>query len=106
MTPMMTGQGLLSTLCTVRFKMCVSCCSAKVLASSVSRSTYLMSYPFLFHRSCSLPCRLQVTGQGLYALRTITGLRSLNLNSCLDLGDDDPLAALQYLTGAQRTAIS
>jgi hypothetical protein len=40
-----------------------------------------------------------VSGAGLYALRSVSGLQSLNLSSCLELGDDDPLAALAHLTG-------
>ena len=40
-----------------------------------------------------------VSGAGLYALRSISGLQSLNLSSCLELGDEDPLAAIVHLTG-------
>jgi hypothetical protein len=52
--------------------------------------------------SCDLPLFLHmqsVSGAGLHALRSISGLQSLNLSSCLELGDDDPLAALAHLTG-------
>jgi hypothetical protein len=44
-----------------------------------------------------------VSGAGLYALRSVSGLQSLNLSSCLELGDEDPLAALPYLTGTAAT---
>ena len=47
-----------------------------------------------------------VSGAGLYALRSVTGLQSLNLSSCLELGDDDPLAALVYLTGMVAGVVS
>lgn len=40
-----------------------------------------------------------VSGGGLFALALVTKLQSLNLSSCLELGDDDPLAALRHLTG-------
>ena len=45
-----------------------------------------------------------ISGVGLYALRSVSGLQSLNLSSCLELGDDDPLAALVYLTGTAADA--
>jgi hypothetical protein len=36
-------------------------------------------------------------------MRSISGLQSLKLSSCLELGDDDPLRALAFLTGTTAT---
>lgn len=40
-----------------------------------------------------------VSGGGLFYLALVPGLQSLNLSSCLELGEDDPLLAIQHLTG-------
>ena len=65
----------------------------------LSRSGAPAAVPF---QSCNPPLCLRmqsVSGAGLYALRSVSRLQSLNLSSCLELGDDDPLAALAHLTG-------